>query len=334
MRITAQKLKEIVEDAISFYNEYQGNDGKLKGDWGDYLIEIDDLNDLNKPIYHNDEVMGYMDYNNASMHRKPVAYKDKNINVDFKTSETKNERHQYIKKLPKPKQAPLVNGGITVFKYALVTESFKDDTGSSDFYLDCEDMEELPAVFNNLLIRARNTSMTFIGKKLKSFKNLFKCVYVHAINFYPDELPSFETFEHLGLSKDSVLSVKFHGTIKNFNGFQKIPRDENNTIYTNTDISVATGVESFYGLPINHVGNILTRTSLHSNSTEVMEAFNNYFGIITKHKDLYEDPVKDNIMKVYNPKTVAIFDMYYNNMESYKGIDINIINKLTYHLLK
>ena len=332
MRITAQKLKEIVEDAISFYNEYQSNLGG-SGNYGfpkDYLISAD-IEDLDNRCFHNNEILEYNNYLVGAARGTFVAYKDKNINVDFTTSMVFNERHQYIKKLPKEKKVRMKDGNIKTFKYVLVRESFKElAKHDAYFYLECKDMEELPEVFKDLLMLPnKNKEMTIIGNKLKSFKNLFRCDFIDEIKFTSHNLPSFETFEHLKECATPPRKIIFGMNVNNFNGLQKFENKK-----TTIDISTTTNINSFYGLPVHDAADIFNRTSLHSNSNEVMEAFNNYFDIITKHKDLYEDPVKDNIMKVYNPKTVAIFDMYYNNMENYKGIDINLINKLTYHLLK
>ena len=330
MRITAQKLKEIVEDAISFYNEYQGADGNFNGSPRDYLISAD-IEDLDNPCFHNNEILEYNNYLVGAARGTFVAYKDKNINVDFTTSMVFNERHQYIKKLPKEKKVRMKDGNIKIFKYVLVRESFKDlMKHNAYFYLECKDMEELPEVFKDLIMLPnKNKEMTITGNKLKSFKNLFKCDFIDDIKFTSHNLPSFETFEHLTECATPPRKILFGMNVNNFNGFQKF---EN--ITTTIDIATTTNINSFYGLPIRYVSNILTRPSLHSNSTQVMEEFHNYFDIITKHKDLYEDPVKDNIMKVYNPKTVAIFDMYYNNTKNYKDVNLDLINKLTYHLLK
>ena len=258
-------------------------------------------------------------------------------------------RNPYYKivKLPKPKFGTIRdtsgNQKIHKFEFGLKQNPqlipINPHRNYNPVHIDAGDLSTLPEEFNkiNSVIMPVTSNegsddttrdpMKITGKQLTSYKNLFKegvfnLVYAHIV-----DTPKIETFEHL--QNTQIDNIKMYYPI-HFNGFYKIKRE----IKIRVDLEEMENDVSFFGLGLHNIVSDNEMTAEITGSNKGYDLLNDYIRIVSKHTDLYENQLKTNIMKHFNPKTVGEFDAYYNNITSYPNIDTNLIAKLIGHLLK
>ena len=261
-----------------------------------------------------------------------------------------------IVKLPKPKFGTIRdtsgNHKIHKFEFGLKQNSqlipINPHRDHNPVHIDAGELSTLPEEFNKIHSvvmpsieikeygddMGRNTkskrhAIKITGKQLTSYKNLFKEGVFDLIYLYSRvNTPNIETFEHL--QNTQIDSIKMYDPI-HFNGFYKIKRK----IKINIELDEMTEEDlSFFGLGLHNIVSDNEMTAEITGSIKGYHLLNDYIRIVSKHTDLYENQLKTNIMKHFNPKTVGEFDAYYNNITSYPNVNTNLIAKLIGHLLK
>ena len=340
MPILAKDLIRAINDADEFFNKFGSDNRELT--FRKNLIGLDHLPSFDETDWWNTEGDGAAA--NAYSGIIPFAcLVDKTSDVlTLNLAEAVNPVYR-IFKLPKPKMGNFKDssGNYKLHKFefgikqvtAFVRES---NTLYQTVVIDAENLSTLPEEFNKIGMvkmpsnedNKYNYTIEIRGKQLTSYKNLFKKGVTRMTYFHGNLTPNIETFEDLEGTQISEISM-FDPI--NFNGFHKIKQTIR--IKVETDESNGNNM-SFFGLDLH---NIMRDKYLMVNiegSAKAQSDLLQFRNIVKKHTDLYQDQLKTYIMKTFNPKTLEIFDAYYNNITSYPNIDTNLIAKLIGHLLK
>jgi len=341
MAILAEDLIQPINDAEEFFNRFDPDGSNNRQDVFSRknLADITNLPPFKDTEWWNTEGEGAAvgPYTGIIPFRCLVDKKSNGLQLNL--GEAINPINQ-IFKLPKPKLGSIrdESGNYKLHKFEFgikqvsslisnIAEQYKN------LVIDAENLSTLPEEFNKIynvdmpIHNNMSYSLEIVGRQLTSYKNLFKRG-VPRLTYQNSSIPNIQTFEDLAGTEVSLYTM--YDPI-NFNGFNKITQ----TIRIHVKVEQSSGNDmSFFGLDSH---NIMRDKYLIINidgSTEARMNLLNFRGIVKKHTDLYQDQLKSYILKTLNPKTVEIFDAYYNNLTSYPNVDTNIIANLIASLLK